>query len=132
MKKRANTTFAIKGWTEQPFDEFDGGRKLTRATVTYSYTGDLEGEGTVEYLMVYNTDGSGNHIALEHVKGTLAGRSGSFVIQHTGTFATTGVKESWFIVAGSGTGELEGLIGGGSFEISGHGPYPIVFDYEFV
>lgn len=131
MKKQVNTTFVGKTWDEKPFDEFDGGRKLTRSSVTYSYTGDLEGEGKAEYLMAYNTDGTGNHVALERVIGKMAGRSGSFVIQHTGTFDAKGVKNHWFIVPGSGTGDLQGLIGGGEFEISGHGPYPISFECEF-
>jgi hypothetical protein len=130
MKRRANTTFAGKDWDEKPFDEFDGGRKLTRASVAYSYTGDLEGESKVEYLMAYNADGTGNHVALERVIGKIDNRTGSFVIQHTGTFDEKGVKDRWFIVPGSGTGDLQGLIGGGEFEISGHGPYPISFEYE--
>jgi hypothetical protein len=131
MKKQAATIFAGKTWDENPFDEFEGGRKLTRSSVTYSYTGDLEGEGKVEYLMVYNTDGSGCHVALERVIGKMDGRSGSFVIQHTGTFDAKGVQDRWFIVPGSGTGDLQGLTGGGEFKISGQGPYPISFEYDF-
>jgi hypothetical protein len=131
MKKRANTTFAMKSWDEKLFDEFDGGRKLTRAGVTYSYTGDLEGESKVEYLMVYAADGTADYVGLERVIGKMDDRSGSFVVQHTGTFEAKGVKNRWFIVPDSGTGDLQGLIGGGEFEISGQGPFPISFEYDF-
>ena len=131
MSTHAATTFAAKSWDEKPYDEFDEGRKLTRASVTYTYTGDLEGEGKAEYLMVYNVDGSGSAIALERVVGKIGGRSGSFVIQHNGTFKVSGVKNRWFVVPGSGTDDLQGLTGGGEFEISGQGPYPITFDYDF-
>jgi Protein of unknown function (DUF3224) len=130
MSTHATTTFTMKSWDEKPYDEFDGGRKLTRASVTYAYSGDLEGEGKMEYLMAYNADGSGNAIGLERVLGRVGGRSGSFVIQHNGTFEARGVKDTWFIVPGSGTEQLQDLSGGGSFDISGQGPYPITFDYD--
>ena len=131
MKKRANTTFAMKSWDEKPFDEFDGGRKLTRASVTYSYTGDLEGESKVEYLMIYAADGTANYVGLERVIGKIGSRSGSYVTQHIGTFEAKGVQDRWFIVPGSGTGDLQGLMGEGKFEISGQGPFPVSFEYDF-
>lgn len=132
MRKQANTTFAGKTWDEKTIDELEGGRKRTRVSASYSYTGDIEGEGHVEYIMTYNPDKTGNHVGLERVTGKIEGRSGSFVIEHVGTFDATGVKEKWFVAPGSATGELQGLSGGGEFEISGHGPYPIRFEYEFV
>lgn len=130
MSTRAITAFTAKSWDEKPYDEFDEGRKLTRASVTYTYTGDLEGEGKAEYLMIYTVDGTGHAIALERVVGKIGGRSGSFVVQHDGTFKATGVKNRWFVVPGSGTGDLQGLTGGGEFEISGQGPYSITFEYD--
>ena len=57
MTTRANVTFEGKNWDEKPFSEIEGGPKLTRASVTNVYHGDIEGEGTLEYLMVYNTAG---------------------------------------------------------------------------
>jgi hypothetical protein len=131
MSTHATATFATKSWDEKPYDEFDGGRKLTRAHVAYTYQGDIEGESTLEYLMTYDPNGAGNYVGLERVIGRLGGRSGSFVIQHTGTFEGQSVKDTWFIAPGSGTGELEGLSGGGEFSISGEGPYPITFEYDF-
>jgi hypothetical protein len=70
--------------------------------------------------MAYNADVTGNHVAPERVIRKIDDRTGSFVIQHTGTFDGKSVKDRWFIVPGSGTGDLQGLIGG-EFEISGHG-----------
>ncbi|MCK5488724.1 MAG: DUF3224 domain-containing protein, partial [Gemmatimonadetes bacterium] len=49
MSKRATATFEVASWDEQPFSEVDGGPRLTRATVTKSFHGDIEGEGTLEY-----------------------------------------------------------------------------------
>ncbi|MBI5304948.1 MAG: DUF3224 domain-containing protein [Chloroflexi bacterium] len=41
------------------------------------------------------------------------------------------VKDRWFVVPGSGTGDLQGLRSRGEFEISGQGPFPISFEYAF-
>ena len=50
--------FEIKAWDENPYNEMEGAPKLNRASVTQSYSGDIEGEGRVEYLMVYGEGGS--------------------------------------------------------------------------
>lgn len=97
MSKRARATFEVASWDEQPFSEVDGGPRLTRATVTKSFHGDIEGEGTLEYLMVHRDDGSASFVGLERVIGRLGDRSGSFVLQHTGTFegGTAKARASW-------------------------------------
>lgn len=128
---KANTTFSLKNWDEKPFDEYEGGQKMTRALVKYSYTGDLEGESNIEYLMVYNEDGTGSATALERVIGKIQGRSGSFAVQHKTIFDAKSVQEQWCIIPGSGTGELKGLVGEGKISISGKGPYDLSFNYEF-
>jgi hypothetical protein len=48
MGTRANSPFAVKSWDEKPYEEFEGGRKLTRASVADNYEGAIEGEGTVQ------------------------------------------------------------------------------------
>jgi hypothetical protein len=60
MKQIANAHFAIKSWDEKPYSEGPDQPKLTRASVTKTFTGDLAGEGHVEYLMAYASDGSGH------------------------------------------------------------------------
>lgn len=130
MSKHGTATFANNSWDEKPYDEFEG-RKLTTAKVVYTYTGDIEGEGRVEYLMAYGAEGKGNYVGLERITGSIAGRKGSFVVQHTGTFDATGVYNTWFVTQGSGSGELAGLTASGSASLIGHGPYPITFEYDF-
>lgn len=126
----ANTTFAVTNWDEKSYDEFDGGRKLTRADVTFRYTGELEGEGKLQYLMAYAEDGTGNFVGMERITGRLGGRAGSFVAQSVGTFQGHAVQTTWTIVLGTGTGELQGLTGGTTFSIAGQGPYPMTLEYE--
>lgn len=128
--KTANARFAIKSWDEKPYSEGQALPKLTRATVTKTFTGDLEGEGQVEYLMMYRDDGSAAFVGLERVVGQLGGRAGSFVLQRTGVFEDGQAKESYAVVPGSATGELQGLRGEGTSAV-GHGmEHPFRLSYE--
>ena len=81
MKHVANSRFTIKSWDEKPFSEGQDVPKLTRATVTKTFTGDIVGEGHVEYLMMYRSDGSATFVGLERVVGHVAGKAGGFVLQ---------------------------------------------------
>ena len=105
--------------------------KLTRATVTKTYTGDIEGEGQVDYLMMYRSDGSATFVGLERVVGQVAGKTGSFVLQRTGIFEGGQAKESYSVIPGSGSGDLQGLRGEGTSAV-GHGmEHPFTLSYEF-
>jgi len=130
MKKSAKARFAIKSWDEKPYGEAQEQPKLTKASVTKTYTGDIEGEGRVEYLMMYRADGSATFVGLERITGRLDGRSGGFVLQRTGVFEGGQAKESYSVVPGSTTGELGGLQGEGVSAV-GHGmEHPFMLDYE--
>jgi hypothetical protein len=130
MKNVANSRFTLKSWDEKPYSEGQDLPKLTRAVVTKTFAGDIEGEGHVEYLMMYRSDGSATFVGLERVVGQLAGIAGSFVLQRTGTFEHGVAKESYVVVAGSGTGELRGLRGEGESAV-GHGTeHPLTLTYE--
>jgi len=130
MMQSANARFAVKSWDEKPYSEGREQPKLTRASVTKTYTGDIEGEGQVEYLMMYRSDGSATFVGLELVVGRIGGKTGSFVLQRTGIFEGGQAKESYSVVHGSATGELQGLIGNGSSAL-GHGTdYPFTLSYE--
>ena len=130
--KTANARFAIQTWDEKPWSGADGLPKVTRASVKKTLTGDLEGEGQVEYLMSYRSDGSATFVGLERVVGRLDGRTGSFVLQRSGVFEDGQAKESYTVVAGSATGELQGLRGAGTSAV-GHGlEHPFTLEYELV
>lgn len=130
MKTTGKISMSTQTWDEKPYTEVDSGRRLTRTQATFAYEGDLEGTGAVEYLMVYSPDGTGSFVGLERIVGRLGARTGSFVVQHVGVFDPKAVETHWTFVPGSGTGELEGLLGGGEMVLSGHGPYLIEFEYE--
>ena len=130
MKKSANARFTITNLDEKPYSEGQGLPKLTRAAVTKTFSGDIEGEGQVEYLMMYGSDGSATFVGLERVVGRIDGKAGSFVLQRTGVFEGGQAKESYSVIPGSGTGELLGLRGDGTSAV-GHGTeHPITLNYE--
>lgn len=130
MKNVANARFTIKSWDEKPYSEGLDLPKLTRAAVTKAFTGDIEGDGHVEYLMMYRSDGSAAFVGLERITGSVAGKSGSFVLQRTGVFENGLAQESYSVVRGSGTGELQSLRGEGASAV-GHGmEHPFTLTYE--
>ena len=130
MKNVANARFTIKSWDEKPYSEGADLPKLTRAAVAKTFAGDISGDGHVEYLMMYRSDGSATFVGLERIVGQVAGKSGSFVLQRTGVFENGVAKESYFVVPGSGTGDLRGLRGEGTSAV-GHGiEHPLALNYE--
>src|SRR5262245_54029864 len=130
MKKTVNARFAITSWDEKPYGEGQDLPRLTRASVTKTYTGSITGEGHVEYLMMYRSDGSATFVGLERVVGRVADKTGSFVLQRIGVFEGGQAKESYSVVPGSATGELLGLLGEGQSSV-GHGmEHPFTLDYE--
>jgi hypothetical protein len=128
--KTANATFTIKSWDEKPYSEGPDQPKMTRASVIKAYTGDIAGEGRVEYVMAYRADGSASFVGHERIAGKLAGKSGSFVLQRTGSFESGVAKESYVVIAGSGTGELSGLRGEGASALGHENQYSFTLSYE--
>jgi len=130
MKQTANARFAIKSWDEAAYSEGQGQPKLTRARVVKSYSGDIDGEGQVEYLMMYRADGTATFVGLERIAGRIGEKSGSFVLQRTGVFDGGQAKESYSVIPGSATGDLEGLAADGTSAV-GHGmEHPFALSYE--
>src|ERR1700752_3173170 len=128
--KRANARFTIKSWDEKPYSQGADQPKLTRAAVAMSFSGDLAGEEQVEYLMIYRTDGSATFVGLERFTGQLGGKTGSFVLQRTGSFESGVAKESYSVIPGSGTGELHGLRGDGTTALGHDTDYGFALNYE--
>jgi uncharacterized protein DUF3224 len=132
MKKTANARFAITSWDEKPYSEGPNLPKLTRATVKKTFTGDIEGDGQVDYLMMYRGDGSATYVGLERITGNVGGKTGTFVLQRTGVFEDGQAKESYSVLPGSATGELHGLRGEGTSSVGPGMEHPFTLSYELV
>lgn len=133
MSTHATAVFQVKTWDEKPYQEIDGGAKLTRASVTKTYHGDISGEATSESLMFYHPDGSAAFMGLERVVGTIGERSGSFILQASGTFRDGAATCDCKVIPNSGSGDLGNLRGEGRY-IARHADYPNVpftLDYHF-
>ncbi|HET9016282.1 MAG TPA: DUF3224 domain-containing protein [Thermomicrobiaceae bacterium] len=120
MSTTATGGYVGQTWDEHDFEGITGEPKLTRAHVTNTFSGDIEGTGTLEYVMVYREDGSVPFTGLERVDGRIGNRAGSFVLRHEGTFKEGVAEAHWTIVPGSGTEDLRGLRGEGGF-VARHG-----------
>ncbi len=130
MKKIASARFTIKSWDEKPYSEGRDLPKMTRASVDKIFTGDIDGEGHVEYVMMYRGDGTAAFVGLERITGRLGGKNGSFVLHRTGVFQDGQAKETYSVVTGSGTDELRSLRGDGTSSIGHAADYPFALNYE--
>lgn len=129
-RAKAKGSFEIDFGNEDTIEERDGGAKLTRASGTQKFSGDIQGDGVVDWLMSYRTDGTASYVGLQRIAGTLGKRKGSFVINATGEYNGKTSSATWTIVKGMGTGELAKLRGSGRFK-AGPGPKATYeLDYE--
>ena len=123
-------TFKIISWDEEAFDEPEDGPKLTRAHIRKSFHGDLSGTGNLMYVMTYVDSGAASFTGFEKVVGSLDGRTGSFVLRHTGSYDGEEAKAEYEVVPGSGTNELAGLSGNGVFSAGSADEHDMTLDYE--
>jgi len=114
--QKATGEFQITSMEEDTYQTLDGGGKLTRARGDQQFSGDIEGQGHVEWLMSYRPDGSARFIGHQLMRCSVDGRSGTFVVEASGEFDGATSRGEWRIVDGSGTGDLAGIRGEGGFE----------------
>lgn len=114
---------------EPPFLEQDG-NKLSRNIVRKEFSGGMVGTSEAQMVAVYTgTPGSAGYVAIEHFSGSVEGRSGSLVLQHSGIMAKGEAELIVRIVPDSGIGGLTGI--SGTLEIdNSDGVHSYVLDYE--
>jgi hypothetical protein len=126
VSDRAQADFEVTSWAEKPFDEHEG-IKQTRTRIVKNFTGEIEGTGTGEMLMVYLSDGDGvAYVGFERIEASVKGAEGSFVLHHTA--GAHGV--SWTVIDGSGRGQLTGIKGSGIIQRFDDGRHTFTLDYE--
>lgn len=127
----ATGTIQVSRWEPTSFDE-SGEASLVAIVVEETFSGDIQATGVARMLQTLRSDGSASFVGVERVTGTLAGRSGSWVFQDAGTLDTEGaVRGEWFVVPGSGTGDLTGLRGTGTFAAAVGEHAAITLDFWF-
>jgi hypothetical protein len=122
----ASGTFEVK-LTPQGGDGQDP--HLGRMSIDKQFQGDLEGTSQGEMLTgMTSVKGSAGYVAMEKVSGTLQGRRGTFILQHTGTMDRGTPQLSVTVVPDSGTDELVGLSGKLTIKIA-DGKHYYEFEY---
>jgi hypothetical protein len=102
---------------------------LGRMSLDKTYQGDLQAVSKGEMLAFRSpVDGSAGYVAMEAVTGTLHGREGAFVLQHSSTMIRGTPAQSIIVVPDSGTGALTGLSGSLTIAIA-DGRHAYSFDY---
>lgn len=82
------------------------------------FDGELDATSVVEMLHVQGgVKGSAVYVAIEHISGTLQGRSGTFCAYHSGVMNRGASSLAIFIVPDSGTDQLEGVAGSMQIDI---------------
>jgi hypothetical protein len=112
---KINGSFQVASWDESAYEEREGLR-LTKAEVTQRFEGDIAGDGSAQWLMAYQPNGTARFVGLQLVDGEVAGRRGTFVLETTGEFDGAVARWEAGVVSGSSTGELAELTGRGRFE----------------
>jgi len=128
MTIRASGTFEVKLNPQAPDDEAEDAT-LGRMSIDKQFHGDLEATSKGQMLTAgTSVPGSAGYVAIERVSGTLHGRSGTFVLQHSGTMTRGAPQLTVTVVPDSGTGQLVGLAGKMTITIGG-GKHSYDFEY---
>ena len=129
VRRVAKGTFSVQ---TKPLSEsgFEGNANLGRMSLDKTFEGDLTGVGKGEMLTAMTqTKGSAGYVAIERVTGSLDGREGSFVFQHTGSMNQGAQSLSIAVVPDSASGDLIGLEGVFTIRIES-GQHFYQFDYS--
>ena len=110
-------------------DDYADGATLGRMTLDKTFRGDLEATSRGQMLTAMTpVRNSAGYVAIERVVGTLGGRRGTFVLQHSGTMERGAQRLTLAVVPDSGTDELTGLAGTMTIQIA-DGVHAYAFEY---
>ena len=114
-RQRATATVTVQHSDAKVYDEL-ATPILKELTLTEVFTGEITGESSVRALQIFYGEGSARMTSVQRVKGILAKRKGTFVLQGSEVIENGKIKATWFVVPDTGTEELIGLRGEGGFE----------------
>ncbi|HZR28533.1 MAG TPA: DUF3224 domain-containing protein [Terriglobales bacterium] len=125
MTTHASGPFEVKLNPQTPYEA-----SLGRMSIDKQFHGDLEATSKGEMLSIMTAvKGSAGYVAMELVSGTLHGRQGTFVLQHSATMTRGTPQLSVTVVPDSGTGQLTGLAGTMTIKIEEGGKHFYEFEY---
>jgi len=130
-RTRASAIITVHKYEPAAYNELAEGPALTRIHVEESFSGDISGDGVVEFLQAARPDRSASFVGIERVTGAVGSRQGTFLLQDAGTVKDNIVSGDWFVIPGSGTGGLTGLRGEGGFRANLGEGAQVHLDYWF-
>ena len=130
-RRRADGHTEVTSYEPTPYDEIADGPSLVEVRLREQFIGDIEGEGTIRVTQAMHKNKSASFVGIERVHGALGGRKGSLLLQVSGTIVAKEMKAEWFVIPGSGTGELVGLRGDGGFRAQLGERGTVWLDYYF-
>jgi hypothetical protein len=114
-RTRAEAKIIVHSSETRIYDQ-GAGPALVEVHLSETFSGDIEGQSPVRALQLLRDDRSASMVSVQRFNGKLDGREGTFVLQGSEIVEDGKIKATWFVVPGSGTGELLGLRGEGGFE----------------
>ena len=114
-RTRAKAKIIVQSSEAMPYDQTTG-PALMEVRLSERFTGDIDGESQVRALEVRRDDHSASLVSVQRFLGKLGERLGTFVLQGSEIVHNGTIKGTWFVVPGSGTDDLSGLLGEGGFE----------------
>jgi hypothetical protein len=131
MSTTIRGTFEVTALFEPPYDTRPGAT-LGRATFEKVFKGPLTAESHVDMLAARSemVKDSAGYVAIERIVGSVDGKRGSFVVQHSGTMDHGAQSLTITVVPDSATGELVGLVGTMFIDII-EGQHHYRFEYSF-
>jgi hypothetical protein len=114
-RTRAKAKITVQSSDAKPYDQ-TASPALMEIRLSETFSGDIDGKSPVRALQVLRDDKSASLVSVQRFRGKLGGREGTFVLQGSEIVENGKIKATWFIVPGSGTGDLSGLRGEGGFE----------------
>jgi hypothetical protein len=114
-RARAQAKITVQSSEAKPYDQ-TASPALMEVRLSETFAGDIDGASPVRALQILRDDKSASLVSMQRLSGKLAGHQGTFVLQGQEIVQNGKIKATWFVVPGSGTGDLSGLRGEGGFE----------------
>ena len=119
LRQRATGRINVTSYDSKPYDDA-GAFTIAEANILEEFSGDLVGIGSVRLITVSEAEGTAHFTGMERFLGKLGDRSGSFILQNSGTLRDGVLHSAWLVIAGSATGDLDGLRGEGGCDPNGY------------
>ena len=128
---RAQAKSDVSGWDEQDVPGPADTAKLTRVAYEQKLTGDFEGTASSSILIAYRHDGTARYTGYDRLVGQLGDRTGSVVVEVSGTYDSTGLNATTTVVEGTGGGDFADVQGTGTVIAPAGGTITVTLDLEF-